>query len=37
MKTRFIVLIDFSSYSKFELLLAKFWADSLAADLLLLH
>jgi hypothetical protein len=37
MKTRFIVLIDFSSYSKFELQLAKFWADSMAAELLLLH
>lgn len=37
MKTRFIVLIDFSSYSKFELQLAKHWADSMAADVLLLH
>jgi nucleotide-binding universal stress UspA family protein len=37
MKTRFIVLIDFSSYSKSELQLAKHWADSMAADLLLLH
>lgn len=37
MKTRFIVLIDFSSYSKFELQLAKHWADSMAANVLLLH
>ncbi|MDX5422676.1 MAG: universal stress protein [Hymenobacteraceae bacterium] len=37
MKTRFIVLIDFSSYSKFELQLAKCWGDAMGADLLLLH
>jgi nucleotide-binding universal stress UspA family protein len=37
MKTRFIVLIDFSAYSKSQLRLAKHWAESMAADVLLLH
>ena len=37
MKARFIVLIDFSSYSRFELQLAKRWADGMMAEVLLLH
>jgi len=37
MRARFIVLVDFSSYSRFELLLARHWADSMGAELLLVH
>lgn len=37
MKKRFIVLIDFSSYSKDLLLYAADWAGSIGAELILVH